>query len=228
MHETIGTDQQDSPSYISSPITDSEVVVLVLPAIFAIDEDIEQLCDDIAYMGAKAVAIDPFWAVDPGPLSHEPADVRKALARKNAISKKQSLENMRLYCKEARQLGKKLLVLGICYGGHMAFCAAAEGLVEGAVIWHGGSLTDHIGLASQIKVPLSMHFGEADPVISMDDVQLLKEAFAGAEQVDISVYPGARHGFSHRNYVNFHPEAFEQSLAALERLIESHLEVDED
>ena len=220
MHRFLESGANQVPAYATEPVGESDVAVLILPTIYGIDEDLESLCEDLAYVGAKVVAVDPFWQVDPGPLGHDLRSVRRGLARKRAVTRKKGLANMRMFCSEVNLMCEKLIVLGIGYGGHLAYTAAAEGLVDAAVIWHGSSLTDFVRLASKIQVPVSMHFGDSDPVVPMDDVLLLKDAFAEHENVDIVVYENARHGFVHRNYIHYNHDAFEHSFATLQSLIE--------
>lgn len=219
MHSFLQIPQGEVPIYVAESFVDSNVSVLVLPAIFGIDQDVEELCDEIAGLGANAIAVDPFWEVDPGPLSHSFEDVRRALDRKNKVGTQRGIDLALEYCKTLRSPPEKLIALGICYGGHLAFIAAAKGLVDGAVILHGGGLTDYVRFISDIQVPLSIHFGDQDSLIPMDDVLLLQEGFAEVPHVDIQVYEGARHGFSHQSSLSFHQEAYMGSLNGLDSMI---------
>ena len=219
MDEILPESEQNVPAYITESKRESSVVVLVFPSILGIDEDIELLCEDISYVGAHAVAIDPFWQVDPGPLSRSPDDIRRGLARKNRLSRQQSLKNIKQFCTDARKMGNTLIALGVGYGGELAFHAAAENMLDGAVIWMASSLPRIVGLVEQIEGPMSIHFGKQDVVVGEDDILLIEQAFQQHEQVHVHVHEDAKHGYCYRSHVHFHPDAYENSFSALEQMI---------
>ena len=85
----------------------------------------------------------------------------------------------------------KVGVIGYCWGGFVAWMAAAR--VPGfacAVPYYGGGMLDAIG--ERPKCPVMAHFGELDSVIPVDGVRKLAAAHPEAQ---VFIY-AADHGFN--------------------------------
>lgn len=76
--------------------------------------------------------------------------------------------------------------------------AAADGVVDGVVTWHGTRMESYVKRAAEMRCPMRLHFGSADPFVSLEAVEAVRAAFAGHRDVRIIVHDGATHGFSHR------------------------------
>ena len=90
------------------------------------------------------------------------------------------------------------MLLGICFGGPYALLAAADGVVDGVVTWHGTRMEDYLARAAEMRCPMRLHFGSADPFVPQEAVETVRTAFGGRRDVRIIVHAGATHGFSHR------------------------------
>ena len=77
MHTTLETHIGSIPCFVSQGI--HPIVLLIFPAVFGIDSDIEDLCEHYARLGFTTIAVDPFWDSHPGPLPHTVDGVRAAL-----------------------------------------------------------------------------------------------------------------------------------------------------
>ena len=84
----------------------------------------------------------------------------------------------------------KVGVLGFGRGGGIAFLAAAEGGVDGAVIYYGAGIAVALDPAPRIACPVVMHFAEKDPDVPPDAVARIKETFLGRPNIALHVYPG--------------------------------------
>jgi carboxymethylenebutenolidase len=73
----------------------------------------------------------------------------------------------------------------------------------------------HLDEVDKVKVPVSYHFGDQDPVVPMDEVNAIQKAFAGKPNAEIRVYPGATHNFSMATKEGYHAEAAKASHAAV-------------
>jgi carboxymethylenebutenolidase len=58
---------------------------------------------------------------------------------------------------------------------------------------------------------VSFHFGDADPVVPIDEVTAIQKAFAGRSNAEIQVYPGAGHNFAMPHKQGYHPTAARES-----------------
>jgi carboxymethylenebutenolidase len=71
----------------------------------------------------------------------------------------------------------KVGVLGFGRGGGIAYLAAAEGGVDGAVVYYGAGITEALDPAPRIACPVVMHFAEKDLDVPPEAVARIKEAF---------------------------------------------------
>jgi dienelactone hydrolase len=65
-----------------------------------------------------------------------------------------------------------------------------------------------------------MHFGADDAIIPLEDVIDVRMAFAGRGNVEVALYPGAAHGFTHPDGPAFKASAAEGAMASLRYLLE--------
>ena len=93
----------------------------------------------------------------------------------------------------------KVSVLGFGRGGGIAYLAAAEGGVDGAVVYYGAAITKALDPAPPIACPVVMHFAEKDPDLPPEAVARIKAAFVGRPEVALHVYPGTMRGFDRRD-----------------------------
>ena len=87
--------------------------------------------------------------------------------------------------------GRKLGIVGYCWGGTVAWYGATRThRFAAAVGWYGGGIA-----ATRTETPhcpVQLHFGEKDAGIPLSDVEAVRAAQPG---VEVFVYPGAQHGF---------------------------------
>ena len=97
-------------------------------------------------------------------------------------------------------------VLGFCMGGMYALKAAATdrfdravsfyGMVRVPEAWRGPGQRDPLDTAGDACPTLAI-FAEQDAMVPLADVEALRAAWAGRDDCEIVVYPGAEHGFVH-------------------------------
>ncbi|MCH7538902.1 MAG: dienelactone hydrolase family protein [Proteobacteria bacterium] len=92
-------------------------------------------------------------------------------------------------------------VVGYCWGGSVAWLAAARLEVAGAVCYYGGQIIQFV--EEKPKVPVMLHFGETDALIPLADVDRIRAAHP---EVPVHLYP-AGHGFNCAARPGYHPEA---------------------
>ena len=178
--------------------TSARPAMIVVPSIFGVAEDLQARMAELAEDGSLIAAFDPFWRVAPGVVPYD--DVQAAFKRVGDVDRKQVYVDFQTVIAWARQNGGshgRVAGLGICFGGPFCLIAAADGLIDGVVTWHGSQMHNWIARAAEMRVPMEHHFGAEDPVVPLEHVEQIRAAFAGHEQVTIVVHEGASHGFSH-------------------------------
>ena len=87
--------------------------------------------------------------------------------------------------------GKKLGIVGYCFGGTVAWWGATRtNKFAASSCWYGGGIAGTKD--ERPNCPVQMHFGEKDASIPMTDVEAVRAAQPKAETY---VYMGAQHGF---------------------------------
>lgn len=95
-------------------------------------------------------------------------------------------------------------VVGFCFGGRVAFLAAARRAFGAAVGFYGGGIVTArfpqfpalVGEATTLQTPWLGLFGDDDGSIPVEDVETLRTALAGAPvPAEVVRYPDAEHAF---------------------------------
>ena len=207
--------------YLSAPDGDGKVPgILMITAIFGIDDEMQQLADAWAADGFLVSTPDIFWRVMPGPT----ADMEKAFARYEAFDFEKGMSDVEDLIKDLKahpRCNGKVAVLGFCFGGRYAHLAASRLGADAAAAYHGTMIGLHLDEVDKITCPVSWHFGDQDPVVPMEEVAEIQKAFAGRANAEITVYPGATHNFSMPQKDGYHPEAAAASRKAVLRCFQS-------
>jgi carboxymethylenebutenolidase len=184
--------------------------IAIFPSAFGIGEDLLAQMAELAADARAVATFDPFFRGDAG--FARTREMPRVLARMQALDRARAADDLRALAAWLRGSAgcRAVAVLGICFGGPFAFEAAADGSADGVATWHGTGLGAHLARAAEMRGPLRLHFGSADPFVPPREVEAIRAAFAGRRNVEIVVHPGATHGFSHRDG----PEAYD---AAAER-----------
>lgn len=172
--------------------------VVIMPSGFGITPDLEMQMDELASTARIVVAIDPFFRMGGGLIPYD--DTARVVARVQHLDRERAYEDLRAAIDwvRASEGGRPVLMLGICIGGGFALKAAADGVVAGVATWHGTRMERLLERSGDMRCPMRLHFGGADPVVPPDSVEAVRSAFAGRSDVQVIVHDGATHGFSHR------------------------------
>jgi dienelactone hydrolase len=96
--------------------------------------------------------------------------------------------------------GKKIVIMGYCFGGTGALEAARAGMpIVGAVSFHGGLATPQPQNTTSVKARLLVLHGAIDPYVSTTEVEgFMKEMNDAKADYQFIAYSGAVHGFTQR------------------------------
>jgi carboxymethylenebutenolidase len=99
-------------------------------------------------------------------------------------------------------------VMGFCMGGLLTYHVAARSNPDVAVSYYGSNIAAGLDAAGDVSCPIQFHFGESDGYIPLDQVREIEAAFAGRDDAEVHVQPGAGHAFdNHESAMFHHPDA---------------------
>jgi len=196
--DLMGADGFVLPAWVATPAGAPRGAVVVLQEIFGVNAHIRSVAERFAASGYLAVAPALFARIEPAvELGYGPEDMQAGMALKAAVEALPAAGVMpdiqAAIDYAAQHSGRKVGILGFCWGGLLSWRAACtlRGL-SAAVPYYGGGMTTADEVARKPLVPVLAHFGERDPWIALAGVQ----AFALAHpEVVVQTYP-ADHGFN--------------------------------
>ncbi len=204
-------------AYRAEPSVKARGAVVVIQEIFGVTSHIRSICDDYAAQGYVAIAPCLFdragekaLELPYGPEGHGRGMVlAKQLDLGNAVQDIQAAVDQ---VSETGSVG----VVGYCYGGTLAWLAAAQCNSISCVSSYYGSNVVHL-LDRKPRVPTILHFGERDKSISAADIAKIHAAYP---HIPVYTYP-AGHAFNCNERENYDAEsaklARERTLALFEK-----------
>ena len=165
--------------------------MVVLQEIFGVNHHIRAVADKYAAAGYLAIAPALFDRVEKGvELGYDMEDRPRAMDLRGRTKIDETLTDVAAAI-EAAKAGGNVGVVGYCWGGTLAYAAAARlPGVTAAVGYYGGGI---VGMAAERpRTPLMLHFGERDKHIPLSDVEKIR---AAQPEVPVFVY-AADHGFN--------------------------------
>jgi carboxymethylenebutenolidase len=201
--------------------------LLLLQEIFGVNEYLRAVGQRLAALGYVTLAPDLFWRQEPGvDLPHDESAMGKGMQLAQGFDADKGAADLGASLAALRSLpevgGRGAGVLGFCFGGTMAFLAAAVHDPDVAVSYYGSGVPSMLGMADQITCPILFHFGEADPFLPLEGAKAVEAAFGGREGCEVHIHAGAGHAFDNSFAPTFHqPEpataAWDQTSAFLAR-----------
>ena len=165
--------------------------MVVLQEIFGVNHHIRAVADRYAAQGYLAIAPALFDRVERGvELGYDGVDRPRAMDIRGKTKIEDTMLDIAAAIAAAAE-GGKVGVVGYCWGGSLAWGAAARlSGVAAAVGYYGGNIAQN--LAHAPRVPVMLHFGAKDQHIPLTDVEKIRHAFPA---VPVFVYD-ADHGFN--------------------------------
>ncbi|MEY4481143.1 MAG: hypothetical protein RIQ84_305 [Pseudomonadota bacterium] len=206
------------PAYVARPLKAPKnglPVVIVVSEIFGVHEYIADVTRRFAKLGYLAIAPEFFArAGDPNTMGTM-AEILKEIVGKTPDA--QVMGDVQSAIAWAAKNGgdvKRVGITGFCWGGRITWLASAQlPEIKAGVAWYGrvvgdktpNSPTHPVDLASSMKAPVLGLYGSADTGISLESLEIMKQALAAAKNnkaaqaSTFEVYPDAPHAF-HADY----------------------------
>jgi carboxymethylenebutenolidase len=217
-HVTLkAADGHELDAYVARPAGEPIAGLVVVQEIFGVNAHIRSVTDSYAKDGFLAVAPALFDRIERGvELGYEGADMQRAVSFIPKLDLDKSLADVAAAVEFAgSSTGKAVGVIGYCYGGTLAWLAAARLRPAVAVGYYGGRASNYA--SEELFAHVMLHFGRQDAHIPAEEVEKIHAAHP---EVEIYWYD-AGHGFNCDARGSYNKEAAlearERSLAFLRK-----------
>jgi carboxymethylenebutenolidase len=168
-------------AYVARPAGNPIAGLVVVQEIFGVNAHIRSVADGWARDGFLAVAPALFDRISPGiELGYEGADVQTAMSLIPKIDADKSIIDIAAAVNFAvAATGKKVGVIGYCFGGTLAWLSATRLQPSAAVGYYGGRIGNYA--AENPTCPVMLHFGSQDTHIPAAEVEKVHSAHPEVE-----------------------------------------------
>lgn len=185
--------------------------LVVCQEIFGVTDYIRRRCRDLADLGYGVLVPHLFWRLAGDgavPVVAEPGEgaLQRAMGLVQQLDFSTAVADVVAACEHARGSAARVALVGFCFGGGVAFAAAARTQVQALVSYYGSALPELMGLAPAVRCPSLHHFGDADSFIDAAARERVRAAVTatGARWL---THPGADHAFDNDDAPWFHAQA---------------------
>jgi carboxymethylenebutenolidase len=179
-------------AYVARPAGEPIAGLIVIQEIFGVNAHIRSVADGYAKDGFLAIAPAIFDRIQPGiELGYEGADMQTAMSLIPKLNADKSVLDIGAaidYAADAT--GKKVGVVGYCFGGSLAWLSATRLHPAAAVGYYGGQIGKYT--AENPNCPVMLHFGSQDAHIP---AAVAEAVHAAHPEVEIYWYD-AGHAFN--------------------------------
>jgi carboxymethylenebutenolidase len=185
-------------AYRALPAVGRGVGILLLHDMFGITPPFRDLAEDYARRGFPVLVANQFWRSEPaGTLSYDGGH-GVANARLAAFDWDRAVEGIHVAIAALRCLPScngKVVALGFCFSGRLAYRAAARTDVDAAIGFYALGISRDLGEARAIRCPLQLHYGLADEHVPQAEIDEVATALSARTNVAVHLYEGAGHSF---------------------------------
>ena len=189
------------PGYMAEPLDGQKPGVVVIGAIFGVDDDIKAITDRLAANGYPAIAPNMFWedTEDTDVLPVSPEGSERGRARAARINRDAGVAYIAAAIETLRgspRCNGKIAVQGYCFGGPFMVQATARLDVNAGFSYHGSYVEKFVSEFGQITCPVQFHYGDNDAVAPMEgSVSVVQAACADRRDAEVFIYSGGEHSY---------------------------------
>ena len=197
-------DRHQLGAYVAESNSHALGAVVVVQEIFGVNRHIRSVADDFASQGFWAIAPALFDRVERSlELDYNSTDGSRGLLIANQIGMENALKDVAAPITHAGSVlpGKKVGVVGYCFGGTLAWLAATRLNPQAAVCYYGGRIAQYAGEVPHC--PVMLHFGSKDPHIPPSEIEKIQRAHP---ELPVFLYD-AGHGFNCDQRKDYAPDA---------------------
>jgi carboxymethylenebutenolidase len=213
------TDGTQIGAYQAKPGSATAAGLVVIQEIFGVNRHIRNVTDRFAADGYLALAPALFDRREKNvQLGYTQESIAQGRDIAMSLKPDEILADVRGAIKALRQQGcRKVGIVGFCFGGTVAWRAAAVADVDAAVGYYGGGV--YAARELKPKVPTALHFGDRDAHIPLDQVKAVADLHP---EVEVHVY-AADHGFHCDERGSYDAAAAKQAYQRTLEFFKKHL-----
>ena len=218
MIELTASDGHKLAAYRADPAGKPRGGIVVIQEIFGVNSHIKSVADGWAADGYLAIAPAMYDRVQKNyETGYTQDDIQAGLKIMQGLDWNNTMKDVSAAVEAAKTAGK-VGILGFCWGGTVAWVAAARvsGLAASAP-YYGGGIPNFIG--EKPKVPVMFHFGEQDQNPTLEQA---KKVVAAHPETSAHYYP-AGHGFNCDQRGSFNAESSKQARARTLEFFRKHV-----
>jgi carboxymethylenebutenolidase len=217
-------DGHEFDAYVAKPEATPRAALVVIQEVFGVNHHIRAIADRFAREGYLAVAPALFDRYQRG---FEAGYDAQGMETGSAIAKQINMDwaaadTLAAVGYARDEYKTEVGIVGYCFGGSVAWMAAASMPVSAAVGYYGGYIASFKDM--KLKAPVMLHFGAHDDHIPMSDVDAIKAAHP---EVPVYTYD-AGHGFNCDERASYNEaaatEAGERTLAFFKEHLSDRLD----
>ncbi|MCX8072481.1 MAG: dienelactone hydrolase family protein [Candidatus Binatia bacterium] len=237
---SVAVNGEAMPAYLVEPrgAGPYPAVVVVMEA-FGLNGHIKRVAERLAAEGYVVLAPDLYHRIAPNtvvPYDNVPEAIRLLTSLRDDDIVRDMNAAIGFLQKLPEVKRDRIGVTGFCMGGRVTFLTACRNPnVRAAVAFYGGGIASvmnpndqgskaPLDYAEQLRGAILLFFGEADPLIPMEDVRRIEARLKElGKQADVVVYPGAPHGFFCDERDSYRPDAAADAWKRLLEFFARHL-----
>lgn len=201
----------------SDPAGEVKGGIIFLQAIYGLTTHLGDVCDQFSRAGYAAMAPALYDRAGRNTVfSYDQEGLQGGMAFREHLAEETVLLDVAACADALRPTARKVAISGFCTGGTWAFISASELNLDGAVIFYGSDVHQHLGRT--LRCPTLMHYGDEDHILPIETVRKIEATYPKEE---FYVYPSAGHAFYNPEQANHHVEAarlaHERSIEFLDR-----------
>src|SRR5689334_24776840 len=210
-------------AYLASPKGGRKAGVLILSEMFGLNGPMKEFARHYAARGHCAMVPDLFWrTATPGGLDYDEKGFELAWARIKDFDIDSCARDMRIAADALRRqpgCNGKVVALGFCMGGRLAFVAAARSGIDAAIGLYGLNISKYLGEVPAIKVPTHLHYGDKDQHVPLAEIEAVAKGVAANPKITIYRYPEAGHSFFNKVRPTYDPAAAALAATRIDALL---------
>jgi len=210
-------------AYLASPDSGRKPAILILSEMFGLNGPMKDFAQHYAARGHCTMVPDLFWRTEtPGGLGYDEKGFALAWARIKDFDIDSCAADMRMAAEALRRqpaCNGKVVALGFCMGGRLAFVAAARSGVDAAIGLYGLDVSKHLHEVPAIAVPTHLHYGDKDQHVPLAEIEAVARGVAANPNIAIWRYPEAGHSFFNKVRPTYDPAAAALAAARIDAVL---------